>query len=109
MTVLQVDANTEIQIGQWICPTPKVQNSLCRPPLKVVGIVGKRLHCRMPGWGASDPDKYMMRSSAKYLCDTEEEADRISALSNERIRAIEAAAQAVAEEFDSKLATLLHK
>jgi hypothetical protein len=107
MTITHATEDTPIAIGQWVHGPSSLEYGTHSTPRQVTDIKGKRIHYKRQDGSES----FMLRTAVLIVCDTEDEANEVYAISIDRDRNISAAVRNLLEErgatYDAMLAKLI--
>jgi hypothetical protein len=77
MAIRKIGMLTEVTPGQYICIEPLMRDHICSSPLKVLRRSGKRVYFE----NRHGEEKFCAVGSVVALCDTQEEAAELFAIS----------------------------
>ena len=101
MTIHHVTETTEIHADQWVCPQSIVYDRICEKPRRVVKASGKRVY--LAEEDGRDLGHFIARRSCIYVCDTQEEAAAVYAISREQDEAISASRKAIKAQHTARI------
>lgn len=104
MTIHHVTETTELREGQWVCPQSIIFDRICERPRRIVKVSGKRVYVTQED--GRDFGYFIARRSCVYVCDTQEEADAVYAISREQDDAIAASRKAIKAQHTARIHAL---
>ena len=93
MAIHAITETTEIKEGQWICGTSKLAFGLCAEPRQIERIVSSRIYTVKKD--EQDTSSFLLRKTAKFVCDTRAEGENLARISNETHEEISATVNAM--------------
>jgi len=102
MTIHYVNETTEIRADQWVCPQPTFGTSrICGEPRRVVKASGQRVY--LAEKDGRSLGNFISRKSCVYVCDTQEEAAAVHAISEEQYSAIQASVGSIKAQHAARI------
>jgi hypothetical protein len=104
MAIRAITDTTEIKEGQWICGESRLQFGLCAAPRQVLRIAGARIYTVKQD--EKDTSVFLLRKTAKFVCDTRAEGEKLAQISEEAHNEIAATVDSITNANMSRISEI---
>jgi hypothetical protein len=104
MAIRAITDTTEINEGQWVCGESRLEFGLCAAPRKVLRVAGARIYT--VARDENDTSKFLLRKTAKFVCDTRAEGEKLAQISEEAHNEIAATVDSITNANMSRISAI---
>lgn len=104
MAIRAITETTEINEGQWVCGESRLQFGLCAAPRQVLRVAGARIYTVKRD--DKDTSQFLLRKTAKFVCDTRAEGEKLAQISEEAHNEIAATVESITSANMSRIVAI---